>query len=158
MRGGAGAPPGASRQTWLLAPPQVGAAPPRPPWGGRSAPPPRVTFPSRRKSPKARQGLRPLESPRGTLRSPCGKPHPLDRVSTSNPDRFATLRQVSESVFFLPGVAEGTPSTFKPWRGSAGRLGGRSCSLMRGMGTGNGNKGTNISFSYISISIYIFYK
>ena len=106
MRGGAGAPPGASRQTWLLAPPQVGAAPPRPPWGGRSAPPPRVTFPSRRKSPKARQGLRPLESPRGTLRSPCGKPHPLDRVSTSNPDRFATLRQVSESVFFLPGAGE----------------------------------------------------
>ena len=42
--------------------------------------------------------------------------------------------------------------------GSAGQLGGRSCSPMRGMGTGNGNKGTNISFSYISISIYIFYK
>ena len=36
--------------------------------GGRSAPPPRVTFPSRGKSPKARQGLRPLESPRGTER------------------------------------------------------------------------------------------
>ena len=36
----------------------------------------RVTFPSRGKSPKARQGLRPLESPRGTLRSPCGKPQP----------------------------------------------------------------------------------
>ena len=121
-------------------------------------PMPRVTFVSRRKSPKACQEASPLNPHRGTLRSPCGKPHPLDRVSTSNPDRFATLRQVSESVFFLPGVAEGTPSTFKPWRGSAGRLGGRSCSLMRGMGTGNGNKGTNISFSYISISIYIFYK
>ena len=48
--------------------PMRGGAAPRPlhssPWGGRSAPPPRVTFPPRGKSPKARQGLRPLESPR----------------------------------------------------------------------------------------------
>ena len=38
--------------------------------------------------------------------------------STTNPDRFATLRWVGESVFFSPGgIAEGTPSAFRPWRG-----------------------------------------
>ena len=47
----------------LCAPRCGGLRPPQPPWGGRSAPPPRVTFPSRGKSPKARQGLCPLESP-----------------------------------------------------------------------------------------------
>ena len=39
--------------------PEVGAGGPHTPMRGRSAPPPRVTFPSRGKSPKARQGLRP---------------------------------------------------------------------------------------------------
>ena len=39
-------------------------------------PKPRVTFVSRRKSPKACQGGCPLNPLRGTLRSPCGKPQP----------------------------------------------------------------------------------
>ena len=38
--------------------PEVGAGGPHTPMRGRSAPPPRVTFPSRGKSPKARQNLR----------------------------------------------------------------------------------------------------
>ena len=48
--------------------PDVGAQLPHPQRGGRSAPPPRVTFPPRGKSPKARQGLRPLESPEGSAK------------------------------------------------------------------------------------------
>ena len=76
---GAGAPSGASRQTWLLLP-RAGAPPctrgsflrdgsPSPqrcegfplctPQSGRSAPRPRVTFVSRRKSPKACRGCAP---------------------------------------------------------------------------------------------------
>ncbi len=102
-----------------------GWQPQHPPAG---APPcTRVTFPSRGKSPKARQGLRPLESPEGDRAKsvslfapapPAASRNPLDRVSASNPDRFATLRWVGESVFFSPGgIAEGTPSAFRPWRG-----------------------------------------
>ena len=102
--------------------PSGGLRPPQPPWGGRSAPPPRVTFPSRRKSPKARQGLRPLES-LGTKSPPFSRSLRCASAraglpSTTNPDRFATLRWVGESVFFSPGgIAEGIPPVFKPWRG-----------------------------------------
>ena len=90
--------------------PNMGAQLPHPQRGGRSAPPPRVTFPSRGKSPKARQGLRPLESPRGTERKvfhfslplPLRFPHPLDRVSDTTKDRFATLGLwANRSCFFL---------------------------------------------------------
>ena len=72
---GAGAPSGASRQTWLLLP-EVGAAPPQPP---RAGAPPRAPgdFLMRRKSPKTHQeppgswtsgtrGRTPLDSP-----APC---------------------------------------------------------------------------------------
>ena len=116
----------ASRQTWLL-PPSEGAPPLRPrefmrgwqplhpPAGaprehGKAMLGTRVTFPSRGKSPKARQGLRPLESPRGTERKvfhfslplPLRFPHPLDRVSATKIDRFATLSWwVNQSYFFL---------------------------------------------------------
>ena len=68
------------------------------------APPlrPRVTFPSRGKSPKARQGLRPLESPEGDASLPLRFPHPLDRVSATKIDRFATLGWwANRSYFFL---------------------------------------------------------
>ena len=120
MRGAAApsALPEASRQTWLL-PPSEGAPPLRPrefmrgwqplhpPAGaprehGKAMLGTRVTFPSRGKSPKARQGLRPLESPEGDASLPLRFPHPLDRVYATEKDRFATLSLwANRSYFFL---------------------------------------------------------
>ena len=73
---------------------------------GEGAPPlrPRVTFSPMRKSPKnLPEGISPLGTPlRGTIRSPCGEPHPLDRVSDTTKDRFATLGLwANRSCFFL---------------------------------------------------------
>ena len=67
----------------------------------------RVTFPSRGKSPKARQGLRPLESPEGDASLPLRFPHPLDRVSATKIDRFATLSWWANRSFFLPKLHRG---------------------------------------------------
>ena len=77
---------------------------------GEGAPPlrPRGTFPSRGKSPKARQGGTP-GPPRGTERKvfhfslplPLRFPHPLDRVSATKIDRFATLGWWANRSFFL---------------------------------------------------------
>ena len=72
---------------------------------GEGAPPlrPRGTFPSRGKSPKARQGGTP-GPPRGTERKVFhfSFPHPLDRVSATKIDRFATLGWwANRSCFFL---------------------------------------------------------
>ena len=88
----------------------------------------RVTFPSRGKSPKARQGLRPLESPEGdrlkseTLFSPAppaASRNPLDRVSTIKQDRFATLSEWASRPYFSPQATPGvTLSAVNPWRGS----------------------------------------
>ena len=69
------------------------------------APPlrPRVTFPSRGKSPKARQGLRPLESP-GAWSPPFSRSltHRAGLPSDTTKDRFATLRWwANRSCFFL---------------------------------------------------------
>ena len=74
------------------------------------APPlrPRGTFPSRGKSPKARQGSTP-GPPRGTERKvfhfslplPLRFPHPLDRVSATKIDRFATLGWWANRSLFL---------------------------------------------------------
>ena len=107
--------------------PEVGAGGPHTPMRGRSAPPPRVTFPSRGKSPKARQGLRPLESPEGervkseTLFAPAppaASRNPLDRVSTIKQDRFATLSEWASRPYFSPQATPGvTPSAVNPWRG-----------------------------------------
>ncbi len=127
MRGAAApsALPEASRQTWLL-PPSEGAPPLRPREfmrGWQPLRPPagaprehgamlgtRVTFPSRGKSPKARQGSTP-EPPEGDRAKsvslfapapPAAAPHPLDRVSATKIDRFATLSWwVNQSYFFL---------------------------------------------------------
>ena len=68
----------------------------------------RVTFPSRGKSPKARQGSTP-GPPRGTERKvfhfslplPLRFPHPLDRVSATKIDRFATLGWWANRSLFL---------------------------------------------------------
>ena len=90
----------------LCAPRSGGLRPPQPPWGGRSAPPPRVTFPTRGKSPKARQGLRPLESP-GAWSPPFSRslrcaPSRAGLPSATKIDRFATLSWwVNRSCFFL---------------------------------------------------------
>ena len=63
----------------------------------------RVTFPSRGKSPKARQGLRPLESP-GAWSPPFSRSltHRAGLPSATKIDRFATLRWwANRSCFFL---------------------------------------------------------
>ena len=77
---------------------------------GEGAPPlrPRGTFPSRGKSPKARQGGTP-GPPRGTERKvkhfslplPLRFPHPLDRVCATKIDRFATLGWWANRSLFL---------------------------------------------------------
>ena len=81
---------------------------PHPQRGGRSAPPPRVTFPPRGKSPKARQGLRPLESP-GAWSPPFSRslrcaPTRAGLPLVTNPDRFATLSLWANRSFFLPEI------------------------------------------------------
>ena len=63
----------------------------------------RVTFVSRRKSPKARQGLRPLESP-GARFSPFSRSltHRAGLVCATEKDRFATLRFWANRSLLLP--------------------------------------------------------
>ena len=87
----------------------------------------RVTFPSRGKSPKARQGLRPLESPEGdrlkseTLFSPAppaASRNPLDRAFSHNKRPICHFEFVGKSVlFFSSGFIEGTLSVFNLWLG-----------------------------------------
>ena len=78
---------------------------------GEGAPPlrPRVTFPSRGKSPKARQGLRPLESP-GAWSPPFSRSltHRAGLPSDTTKDRFATLRWWANQSFFLPELYLGS--------------------------------------------------
>ena len=94
-----------------------------------------------------RAGAVPLDPLRGARCPPCGVAAPPNRVSTTNPDRFATLRWVGESVFFSPQALPGvTLPAFKPWRAgwgepmvrvaSAWQVGqtGGSCSLQSGWG------------------------
>ena len=112
-------------------------------------PKPRVTFSPMRKSPKNLPEGAPLwVLPKGDASLPLRRcRNPLDRVSASNSDRFATLRWVGESVFFSPQALPGvTLPAFKPWRAgwgepmvrvaSAWQVGqtGGSCSLQSGWG------------------------
>ena len=100
QRGGGSAPPTPGDFAKLLAPATHYAGAPRE--HGKAMLGTRVTFPSRGKSPKARQGLRPLESPEGDASLPLRFPHPLDRVSATKIDRFATLSLwANRSCFFL---------------------------------------------------------
>ena len=71
--------------------------------GGRSAPPPRVTFPSRGKSPKARQGLPPFGIPRCVAAALFAlAAHRAGLPSATKIDRFATLSLwANRSCFFL---------------------------------------------------------
>ena len=87
--------------------PKVGAAPPQPRDAG--APPcTRVTFPSRGKSPKARQGLRPLESP-GAWSPPFSRSltHRAGLPYATKIDRFATLSRWANRSYFLPKLHRG---------------------------------------------------
>ena len=116
-------PSGAGRETWLLLPevggctphaPHREGAPPRAPgvFAGLAAPAPTCRrsalhpgdFPDAGKVTKGAPRAAPSGIPRGgRFAPPAASRNPLDRVSASNPDRFATLRWVGESVFFLPG-------------------------------------------------------
>ena len=79
-----------------------------PPMGGPTRPTPGVPFVSRRKEPKACQGLRPLEPPEGDASLPLRFPHPLDRVSATYPARFATLSGWAKQSLFLPKLYRGS--------------------------------------------------
>ena len=76
------APPGASRQTWLLAPPHEWAYPAHT----------RGAFRFTTKGTKGVPGAVPLDPLRGTLRSPCSTLccYPLKRACATDPDGFAT--------------------------------------------------------------------
>ena len=85
------------------------------------APPlrPRVTFPSRGKSPKARQGLRPLESRQ------CEETALFGASLRLHPGYFLPLKKTDLpllgcgqiGLLFSPNLIEETPSIFNPWRG-----------------------------------------
>ena len=88
---------------------------------GRSAPPPRVTFPSRGKSPKARQGLRPW-----TCR--CGVTALFALAALRSVSRRATFCHKNRPIchfelsgqiglVFSSGFIEGTLSIFNSWLG-----------------------------------------
>ena len=79
----------------------------------------RVTFPTRGKSPKARQGLRPLESP-GAWLPPFSRSltHRAGLPSATNLGRFATLSLWANRSYFSPQAAPGvTLPTVNPWLG-----------------------------------------
>ena len=74
----------------------------------------RVTFPSRGKSPKARQGLRPLESPEGDASLPLRRGrNPLDRASDTEKDRFATFTLEANRSFVLSKSYRGNTFYFQ---------------------------------------------
>ena len=74
------------------------------PWVGLPGPHPGfLSFHDERN--QRRAGAAPLDPLRGARCPPCGVAAPPNRVSTTNPDRFATLRWVGESVFFSPSVS-----------------------------------------------------
>ena len=98
----------------------------------------RVTFPSRGKSPKAHQGLRPLESPKGdAIAPPAASRNPLDGGSATAKDRFATLRWWANRSLFLPSFLQGKFFAVNPWLGRVlvARLG-ATFGGIRGIGEG----------------------
>ena len=82
--------------------PEVGAGGPHTPMRGRSAPPPRVTFPSRGKSPKARQGLRPWTCRCKVSALAALAAHRAGLPSATEKDRFATLRWWANRPLLFP--------------------------------------------------------
>ena len=82
LRGGRSAPPTPGAFMGLVAPA---------PTSGPARPTPGVPFVSRRKEPKACRGCAPGPPEGGHVVPPAALPHPPNRVSTTNLDRFATL-------------------------------------------------------------------
>ena len=130
-----GAPPPGRVCAGLVAPaaPDLGAPPqvPRGVGAGRwplrpliwaLRPKPRVTFVSRRKSPKARQGLRPLESP--SAKSPPfsrSLTHRAGLLSATVADGFATLRWCGQLAVPSPlGFGGEIFFAFNPWHEGIG--------------------------------------
>src|SRR5699024_1992188 len=79
----------------------------------------RVTFPSRGKSPKARQGRQPFGIPPMQNLRPlwCCAALAPGLLSATKQDRFATLGLWTNRSCFSFSSIEGTLSTFNPWRG-----------------------------------------
>ena len=87
----------------LIAPAAPSALPPS---GGRSAPPTPGDFPVAGKVTKGAPGEHPW-TPEGDASLPLRFPHPLDRVSATKIDRFATLSWWANRSFFLPKLHRG---------------------------------------------------
>ena len=98
LRGGRSAPPTPGAFMRLVAPA---------PTSGPARPTPGVPFVSRRKEPKACRGCAPGPPEGGHVVPPAALPHPLDRVSVTNPDRFATLSWWANRSFFSPSFTGG---------------------------------------------------
>ena len=96
----------------FYSPPEEGAPPLRP----------RVTFPSRGKSPKARQGLRPLESPRCEVAALFALAYASRRATSCHNKRpICHFERVGKSVLFFPLVSSRKHFLFAI-RGTAGAL------------------------------------
>ena len=131
-------PPEASRETWLLLPEVEGLHPPTPPhregapphtpgvYAGLAAPAPTsgptrphpgfLSFHDERN--QRRAGAAPL-APQCVVAALFALAYASRRATFYHQPRpICHLRWVGESVFFSPGgIAEGTPSAFRPWRG-----------------------------------------
>ena len=82
----------------------------------------RVTFPSRGKSPKARQGLRPLESPGANFPPSLVLRFACTRATLSHKNRpICHFKLEGKSVLFFPSVPSGKHSLLSI-RGTAGVL------------------------------------
>ena len=93
------------------------------PWGGRSAPPtPGDFLPDEKVTKESPRGDTPLGTPlRGTLRSPCSTLccYPLEGLSATKKDRFATLSLWANRSLFFPLVPSREHSLLSI-RGTAG--------------------------------------
>ena len=115
-----------------------------PPLGGASSPVPRVTFSPMRKSPKNLPEGPPLwVLPLGGIIIPPAARAcmrlllPPERVSTTEKDRFATLRFWANRSLFLPSFLQGKFFAVNPWLGRVlvARLG-ATFRAIRGIGEG----------------------
>ena len=102
------------------------------PMGGPTRPTPGVPFVSRRKEPKACRGCAPGPPLGGIIIPPAARACmrlllPPERVCATNPDRFATLRWVGESVFFSPSVSARAHLLVSGRGAAGGRTNGSCC-------------------------------
>ena len=98
------------------------------PWVGLPGPHPGfLSFHDERN--QRRAGAAPLDPRWGALSSPQqrGALLPPERVCATNPDRFATLRWVGESVFFSPSVSARAHLLVSGRGAAGGRTNGSCC-------------------------------